>query len=257
MARFARKRSVSNIYHVMIRGVNKRQIFFDSADNRKFLKLLEDSKKKWDYKIFAYCLMYNHVHLLLLDSNRNISKIMQSIEVAYAGYFNKKYNNSGHVFQNRYNSKNVEGIIYFKKLVRYIHQNPEKAHICLTEEYNWSSYSRYLKFDDFINYKECFQMMEYDTFDLNGCIKKFIDFNRIKTYNYEEEYDFEFISSVTDEEAHDIVYQQMKLDYEKIKCMGKKDRNNLIKKLKSDGLIKNTQIADIFGMSDRSIRRIN
>ena len=128
----------------MIRGVNKQEIFFDDQDKIVFINLLTKAKEKYSFSLFAYVLMNNHVEIEIKDNENCISKIIQSVATSYAIYFNEKYDRVGHLFQNRFKSKPVENNNYLINLVRYIHQNPEKAKIELTEKYKWSSYFDYI-----------------------------------------------------------------------------------------------------------------
>lgn len=141
MPRTARRISKTGFYHIIIRGVNKETIFIDDADRYMFLRLLKYYKTKFKCSIYSYCLMSNHVHLLLEDQNLQTGELMKNITCVYAGEFNKKYKRVGHLFQDRYKSQSVENQEYLLRLIRYIHRNPEKAGICKTEEYKWSSYN--------------------------------------------------------------------------------------------------------------------
>ena len=99
------------------------------------------------FEVICYCLMSNHVHLLLHDKDRQFPLIMRLLAGRYAQYFNCKYERSGHLFQNRYLSRPIDTTSYLLACVAYIHNNPEKAHICPREKYRWSSFSDYLATD--------------------------------------------------------------------------------------------------------------
>ena len=129
MPRGARLKSSLGIYHIMIRGINKNNIFFDDMDRKTFMKYLLEFKKKYDIRILAYCLMSNHVHILVKDEHDNVSKAMQSISIKYSQYFNEKYERCGHLFQNRFKSEIVESLDYLVNVIDYIHCNPKKAGI--------------------------------------------------------------------------------------------------------------------------------
>ena len=116
MPRIARVKSQSKIYHIMIRGINKQDIFYDKHDYLKFLKELKNTKEKYGYEIYAYCLMPNHVHLEIRDIKDCLENIMRSLEISYSSYFNKRYERVGHVFQDRYLSKNVEELEKWKNI---------------------------------------------------------------------------------------------------------------------------------------------
>ena len=154
MARKAREASDSGIYHVMLRGVNRQDIFECDKDYLKFLDLLRRAAFPRDEHnkplppnlvIFAYCLMPNHVHLLVREQPKvPISDAMKSISVAYAYYFNQKYEHLGHLFQDRFRSETVNDMEYFITLLRYIYQNPVAGMICSdVNHYRWSSWCEY------------------------------------------------------------------------------------------------------------------
>ncbi|WP_420489056.1 REP-associated tyrosine transposase [Neobacillus vireti] len=143
MPRRARVKCGSGIYHIMLRGANRQEIFHDDEDCSRFLDLLHKYKLQTNVKIYGWCLMSNHVHLLLREGNEEISTTMKRIGVSFVLYYNGKYGTSGHLFQDRFRSENVENLRYLLTVVRYIHQNPLKAGIVKrVDEWRWSS-SRY------------------------------------------------------------------------------------------------------------------
>lgn len=154
MPRIARKIATSGIYHIMLRGINRQDIFTDDTDRNRFLQFLENLQFDYDdqgriagqnYTIYAYCLMSNHVHLLYRQGTEEVDQSMKRLEVSYAQYFNKKYGRTGHFFQDRFKSEPCEDFSYFLTLLRYIHQNPIKAGIThYAEEYPWSSWNEYI-----------------------------------------------------------------------------------------------------------------
>jgi len=154
MTRPLRTNSGTGIYHVMLRGINKQIIFESPLDYGKFLNLLyqmvypiDESRKPMPPKciIYAYCLMPNHVHLLIQEKNQNLSNIIKQIAAAYALYFNKKYERCGHLFQDRFKSESVADAAYFFTLLRYIHQNPVAGGLCeKVDDYEWSSWREYI-----------------------------------------------------------------------------------------------------------------
>ena len=131
MPRTARKKSHSQIYHVMLRGINKQQIFFDKEDNEYFIGLLKRYRDSCGYQLHAYCLMGNHVHLLLQEGeNKTTGEIIRHIGSAYVYWYNLKYERTGHLFQDRFKSEPVESESYLLTVFRYILMNPVKAGIC-------------------------------------------------------------------------------------------------------------------------------
>ena len=142
--RTPRTRTDIGIYHVMLRGINKQTIFPNNIDKQFFIDTISKYKKELGFDIFAYCVMDNHVHLLIRDNNCQLETIFKKINTSYAIHYNKKYNRIGHLFQDRYKS---EAVLNDKQLVltlKYIHYNPIKAGICKDLEfYDFSSYKDY------------------------------------------------------------------------------------------------------------------
>ena len=144
MPRAPRKKSSSNIYHVMLRGNEQQTIFQDEEDYNKFLSVLDQCRKQFDFVLYAWCLMPNHVHLLIKERSKPISSAVQGIGSSYVFWYNAKYFRTGHLFQGRYKSEPVEDEAYFLQVIRYIHLNPVQAHLCdSSDEYPYSSYNRY------------------------------------------------------------------------------------------------------------------
>ena len=133
-------------YHLIVRGNNRGVIFPDEDCYNRYLELLKGNKKRYNYKLYCYCLIPNHIHLLLEASlEAPISKIMQSINTSYTIYFNKKFKRTGHILEGRYKSKIIEKNGYLLHLSRYIHMNPVKAGLCRrAEDYKYSSVKYYL-----------------------------------------------------------------------------------------------------------------
>lgn len=144
MPRSARIKSSSSIYHVILRGINRQDIFEEDEDKKKFLWILRDCIGVSGCHIYAYCLMSNHVHILIGIGNEDIDVIMKRTGSRYVFYFNDKYGRVGHLFQDRFKSEVVENDRYFLTVVRYILQNPLKAGLeSKPGNYVWSSYGAY------------------------------------------------------------------------------------------------------------------
>ena len=140
MPRRARQQSESGITHVVVRGINREVIFHDILDYRCFLEFLRKVLSETGAVLLAYCLMPNHVHLLIQEGDQSISVLMHRLGVRYAYWFNKKYHRTGHVFQDRFFSRPVEDDGYLLMVIHYIHFNPVKAKLCdAPEDYLWSS----------------------------------------------------------------------------------------------------------------------
>lgn len=154
MSRHARIQSGTGIYHIMLRGVNRQEIFFDDEDRIKFIQILTQQLSPKDdlgfplparCVIYAYCLMPNHVHLLIRESSEMISETMKRIAQTYAQYFNWRHQRIGHLFQERFRSEPVNDMEYFITLIRYIHQNPIAGGLSKTAaDYPWSSWHEYI-----------------------------------------------------------------------------------------------------------------
>jgi len=142
MGRYARISYPDLIYHVIKRGNNKEVIFAAEEDYHHYLNTLQRYKKKFDFKLYAYCLMTNHLHLLIKVGNKGtISRIMQSITVAHTRYYNYIYRRCGHVWQGRFHSPIVSEDGYMLNVMKYIEQNPLRAGMVKNvADYRWSSY---------------------------------------------------------------------------------------------------------------------
>lgn len=137
----------------MLRGINRQNLFEDKEDYVRFLLCMQQMLEPYDElgnrlpplcTFYAYCLMSNHVHLLIKTHHEDIGATIKHLAVMYALYFNRKYSRAGHLFQDRFKSEPVNDMAYFTTLLRYIHQNPVKAGIVhQVSEYPWSSWCEY------------------------------------------------------------------------------------------------------------------
>ncbi|VEH00516.1 Transposase and inactivated derivatives [Slackia heliotrinireducens] len=144
MVRERRRVSDSDIYHVVARGVGRCIIFEDDADRKKYLGILDTTREKHQLALLAWCLMDNHVHLLIKGDLTALSDGMRALDSEYAQYFNLRHGRVGHLFQGRFKSETVDTDQYFLTVLRYIHQNPVKAGMTSTCDYTWSSYQEYI-----------------------------------------------------------------------------------------------------------------
>lgn len=132
-------------YHITNRGNRRSTVFYDDQDYLVYLKLLEEVRCLYPFHLHAYCLMTNHIHLLIKTIQHHPKDIMQKLNSRYAMYFNKRYQLEGHVFQGRYGAKLVDTMAYLLDASRYIHLNPLEASMVISPEaYPWSSYSAYV-----------------------------------------------------------------------------------------------------------------
>lgn len=145
MARRARAEVAGGLYHVITRGNNRRQIFNSPADYQKFLSLMAVQKTKLPFYLYAYCLMTNHVHLLIERQTDEIGRIMHRLLTGYSQYYNRKYRRVGHLFQGRHKAILCQSDRYLCKLVRYIHLNPVRARMVdEPQQYPYSGHRAYL-----------------------------------------------------------------------------------------------------------------
>jgi len=145
MARKPRIEIAGGLYHVITRGNNRGRIFRSNEDHQRFLGLLNKQKAKRPFYLYAYCLMPNHLHLLIEMIEDPISRIMQALLTAYSRYHNRKYKKVGHLFQGRYKGILCQTDSYLAELVRYIHLNPVRAKIVRwPKDFAYSGHLTYL-----------------------------------------------------------------------------------------------------------------
>jgi REP element-mobilizing transposase RayT len=130
--------------HVVCRGVNESKIFKRSADYNKMLKLLKKAKKEFNFSLYSYSLMPNHVHFQIKTKNITIPQIMHYLNGCYGSYFNHRHKRSGHLFQDRYYASLIDTEFYFWAVSAYIDLNPVRARLVeKPEDYKWGSYQFY------------------------------------------------------------------------------------------------------------------
>ena len=171
MTRSQREASSSDIYHVIVRGAGRRLLFEDDEDRRFFVQRLfaYASRAEGGADLLAWCLMENHVHLLLRARLEALESLMRSLNTSFARYYNGRHGHVGPVFQGRYKSIPVETDAQLLETVRYIHHNPQAANVCGHRDYEWSSFQFYL---------EGHPCLEADTvLDMLGGAKAFITFH--------------------------------------------------------------------------------
>lgn len=153
MARRLRLLYEGAIYHVTFRGVRRESIFRDDKDRIRFLESLAERVETYRIRLYLYCLMSNHVHLVVETPQANLPAFMGSLLTSYPSYFNRRHRRSGHLTQGRYHSPLVEGDDYLMRLSRYVHLNPVRVRGLRTappaerrkalRQYQWSSYRGY------------------------------------------------------------------------------------------------------------------
>jgi len=141
MPRIARVCAINYPHHITQRGNNRETVFFDDEDRKFYLSILNKYRDEWDFEIWAYCLMTNHVHLLAVPRKEDsLAKGIGITNLVYTQYFNRRYNRSGRLWQNRFFSTIIEKEPYLWAVARYIEKNPVRADIVKkAEDYRWSS----------------------------------------------------------------------------------------------------------------------
>jgi putative transposase len=149
MARLKRYHNPGSFYHVMLRGNDGQDIFFEQTDRYSMCFLIQEGTERYGHKIHAFCFMKNHIHLLIQVAEIPLSKIMHNLAFRYSQKINRKNKKSGHLFQGRFKAILIKESVYFTRVLRYIHQNPVRANIVRTpEKYQWSSHNVYLGQDE-------------------------------------------------------------------------------------------------------------
>ncbi len=254
MARNARQASKTGIYHLMARGINGQNIFHDEDDYKRYLETLYRISQECEAQVLGYCLMSNHVHLLILEGKDSISMVMKRLGGSYAYYYNWKYDRKGYLFQDRFKSENVEDDIYLKTVIRYILNNPVKAGIVNKPEmYRWSSCQVYYGGTNYLSdlSKTSFILGLFDnsTKNSNDIFRAFMEeSDDINCLEYIER------NRITDEEAQlllkRIVGEQSLVS---LKEMPKKDRNEVLRKMKGVEGITVRQISRLTGIGSTTV----
>lgn len=175
MPRQSRKQSETEIYHIMIRGINKEYVFKNNTYKRYFKDGIERSEKSGLFEVISWCIMDNHAHLLVKASLMDLSKAVKIMCLKHAAYYNASENRIGPVFGDRYRSEVVENDVYLLQVLRYIFNNPVKARLVKTpKDYPWSNYNSFLHEDSLR--KEAKKMSIMALFNHN--IAAFTDFIR-------------------------------------------------------------------------------
>ena len=145
MPRSARAKSETGIYHVMLRGIDRSQLFYEVEDYQTFKSCLLRFKHKLGFTLYCYSLMGNHVHLLIKEGDEGLSEEIRRIASSYAYWFNSKYDRRGYVFEGRYKSEAVGTDAYLLQVLRYILNNPVKIGLPIND---WTNYSDFFTEDE-------------------------------------------------------------------------------------------------------------
>lgn len=231
-------------YHLILRGNGKQIIFEEPADYVHFLHNLKQYSSENKIIVNAFCLMENHVHLLVCDPEQNISMFMKRLAGNYALWFNRKYQRSGHLFERRYTSVPIESEDRLCTVFRYILNNPRDGGIAPTEEYRWSSYNRYGNPRSFV-----------DTTVLVELLGSFEEYKAYLNEKYEDE-DLGFQNRKRDDDwAKEIMRKTLEIENGFVlQTYDLTTRNEAIRKLREMGL-SIRQIERLTGISRGIIQR--
>ncbi|MGD0855674.1 MAG: transposase [Dehalococcoidia bacterium] len=214
---------------------NRQEIFHDDEDNIRLLETLDRYREKNKVKVYGWCLMGNHAHLLIEEGNEDISITIKRINISYAWFYNWKYNTIGHLFQDRYRSENIEDNQYIMTVIRYIHQNPVKAGILKKAgEWKWSSYQGYCGnpcYPQGLLDPEFILRMISD--NKEKAIKPFIEYH--EQANEDKCLDEITRNNLTDKEAREEIKKYSGYEITQIKGLPREQRNKALKRVKPYG----------------------
>ena len=262
MPRAPRIKGEESTYHVIGRGNERREIFRQNQDKERFLETLARTKTKFKFNLYGYCLMNNHIHLIIDVQQNDISQVMKSLNVSYVRYFNSKYKRVGHLFQDRFKSELVYNERYLLEVSRYIHRNPVKAKIVrYPVEYKWSSYNIFLGLE-----KDIYELVEpsvvLDTFSENriNAIQKYRKYVESTEGRKEEQEEMNIIDVPPDnhfassrKEVNILIENSLKkfglksTDVFAKRCPNIEARNHVIQVLHQTTSLNLSEIGDLFG----------
>lgn len=258
MGRMARILSDTGMYHITFRGLNRQNIFEESFDFEKFRDFLRDVKKEKDFKLYAYCLMNNHVHLFLHEKELgDIIKIMHKLLTRYVGWYNLKYQRHGSLIGNRYKSEPIESEAHGMALIRYIHQNPLDAHLVENiKNYPWCSFNEYVN--------PCIEreiLSDIDFFlaifsvSKDKAIKLFIEYhNEKETEDFQIDQDYKSSDEMIRRRLINVLEGK---DPKELSYLDKTERNQLLRYLHGEKKFTIAQLERLTGISRGIIYKAN
>lgn len=270
MPRQVRIKGEYSVYHIIQRGNKRKNLFLSDADRLKFIDTLQKTREKYNFAVYAYCLMSNHVHLLIDDNGNDVSAIIKSINISYAQYFNRIYRRCGHLFQDRFRSELINDDGYLLEVSRYIHNNPVKAGIVREpSDYPWSSFNIYLgKDQDIEGLINRTRILRYFSDNELKATKEYIDFvykggsEQVNIMDVEETelndiYHTNYIGTI--EEARSVITATVKdcgISYDEF-ISRIDDRNELMRQVRRNSHLTLRQIGELFGgISESRVSRI-
>jgi len=252
--RRAREKSDNGIYHIILRGNSRQEIFHDDEDFIRFIETLNRYKTKTNMKVHGWCLMNNHVHLLLEKGEEELSATMKRIGVSFVWFYNRKYETTGHLFQDRFKSEIIDSDKYLLTVIRYIHQNPVKARLVKNPvDWKWSSCPGYYGEKTlYANLLDSDLILGMFAEDRNTAIREFIEFN--EAVNDDKCLEDDIKRRLKDEEAIEEIKKVMVgFNLVEIKSLPKEQRDEILSRIKKIEGITQRQAARILGISPNLI----
>ncbi len=252
MPRKSRKKSESGIYHLMLRGINRQNIFEDNEDRQNLIDTISYYKNLANYQLYGYCLMNNHIHLLMKEEKESISKTVKRISSSYVHWYNKKYGRCGHLFQERFKSESVETEEYFLTVLRYIHKNPIAAGLTKDmEKYSWSSYREYIRVPIYTDVDFALNIFSEEA----GIAKKAFD-KYMNEKSNDECLDYKERIKISDEKIIDNIRKLGVANISELQYLDKEKRNEMLMQIKDMEGISIRQMERVTGISKSIIHRI-
>ena len=219
-----------------------------TEENEDYLKLKEtiiNVKEDMSFEIYAYCLMGNHLHLLLKEGKEDLTLMFKRIAGSYVYWYNWKYHRCGHLFQDRFKSEPVEDDSYFLTVLRYIHQNPVKAKLCkYAEDYPYSSMGEYITFPKLTETDFALSMLP---------MEQFLDYHREE--NEDQCLEISLDNRITDEEVKALILRLTNCkNVAEVQLLDRNVRNDCIQKLHKKGA-SIRQISRLTGLSKKIVER--
>ena len=242
----------------MLRGANRKDIFHDDKDRIRYLNTLNKYKNNGKaFQVYGWCLMNNHIHLLLQEGKLTVADILKRTGVSFAGYYNRKYNAMGHLFQDRFKSEGVDGDAYLLTVVRYIHQNPVKAGMVQhPADWPWSSCSGYYGRNIFppglLDRERVLDMFSQSLHPISTAIEWFKAFNEAENDDTCLD-DFERVRFSDEQARREIEKAISPLEIAHIKGLPKNQRDEILVKIKNINGITQRQTAKLIGVSPNQV----
>ena len=264
MPRTQRKQIETGVYHIMLRGNERKNIFSDEEDKQRMIDTLIKLHNEGGFKLYAYCIMDNHLHFAVEEETEGIARIVKRVGTSYAYYYNFKHQRVGHVFQDRFKSEGIKDDAQLLEVIRYIHNNPVKAEMVgSVEKYPWNSYNAYTGKKQMGREKALFlsdveDVLQMFSMDHDKAVKLFIAFTKERT---EKKFlDMDYMKTGKDDiDFQNRVHKVLAVKGLKPETV-KEDRilmEQVVRELKFEHGIAGRQIARSLGINRNVVQRIN